>query len=81
MPEFQEATLRKNTLASGSSSCAAAAASHRLGLVDNDITVHMPGGTLRIEIAPDGQIHMTGPVEGTFQGQFHADLRKKLSQQ
>jgi len=66
------------TLASGSSSCAAAAASHRLGLVDNDITVHMPGGTLRIEIAGDGQIHMTGPVEGTFEGNFHSDLLKKI---
>ena len=59
------------TLASGSSSCAAAAASHRLGLVDNDVTVHMPGGTLHIEIADDGQIRMTGPVEGTFEGSFH----------
>lgn len=67
------------TLASGSSSCAAAAASHRLGLVDNDITVHMPGGTLHIEIADDGQIRMTGPVEGTFEGCFHANLLKRLS--
>jgi diaminopimelate epimerase len=67
------------TLASGSSSCAAAAASHRLGFVDNDITVHMPGGTLRIELVADGQIHMTGPVEGTFEGRFHEDLRKKIS--
>jgi diaminopimelate epimerase len=68
------------TLASGSSSCAAAAASHRLGFVDNDVTVHMPGGTLRIEIGEDGQIHMTGPVEGTFEGQFHPDLRRKISE-
>ncbi len=68
------------TLASGSSSCAAAAASHRLGLVDNDVTVHMPGGTLHIEIADDGRIHMTGPVEGTFEGNFHSDLMKRLSQ-
>jgi diaminopimelate epimerase len=66
------------TLASGSSSCAAAAATHRLGLVDNDVTVHMPGGELQIEIAPDGQIRMTGPVEGTFEGRFHADLRSKI---
>jgi diaminopimelate epimerase len=66
------------TLASGSSSCAAAAAVHRLGLVDNDVTVHMPGGALQIEIAEDGQIHMTGPVEGTFEGSFHPDLRKKI---
>lgn len=67
------------TLASGSSSCAAAAASHRLGLVDNDVTVHMPGGTLHIEIADDGQIHMTGPVEGTFEGCFHQDLIERIS--
>jgi diaminopimelate epimerase len=66
------------TLASGSSSCAAAAASHRLGFVDNDVTVHMPGGTLQIEIADDGRIHMTGPVEGTFEGCFHPDLEEKI---
>jgi diaminopimelate epimerase len=67
------------TLASGSSSCAAAAASHRLGFVDNDVTVHMPGGTLRIEIGNDGQIHMTGPVEGTFEGRFHPDLQRRIA--
>ncbi len=67
------------TLASGSSSCAAAAASHKLGFVDHDITVHMPGGTLRIEIGDDGQIHMTGPVEGTFEGRFHPDLQIRIT--
>ena len=66
------------TLASGSSSCAAAAASHRLGLVDNDVPVHMPGGTLHIEIAHDGRLHMTGPAEGTFEGNFHQDLLKRI---
>ena len=45
--------------------------------MDNDITVHMPGGELRIEIATDGRIHMTGPVEGTFEGRFHTDRRRK----
>jgi diaminopimelate epimerase len=67
------------TLASGSSSCAAAAATHRLGLVDNHITVHMPGGELLIEIADDGMVSMTGPVEGTFEGRFHPDLEKRLA--
>ena len=43
-------------------SAAAAAVAHRLGLVDNDITVRMPGGTIRIEIAPDFSIRMEGPV-------------------
>jgi diaminopimelate epimerase len=50
------------TLASGSSSSAAAAVAHRLGLVDNDITVRMPGGTIRIEIAHDYSVRMEGPV-------------------
>jgi len=38
----------------------------------------MPGGTLHIEIADDGQIHMTGPVEGTFEGCFHKDLLERI---
>lgn len=50
------------TLASGSSSCAAASAAFRLGLVDRDIAVHMPGGTLQIEIQPDESVYMTGTV-------------------
>jgi diaminopimelate epimerase len=48
------------TLASGSSSCAAASAAHRLGLVDDSITVHMPGGTLTIEITAENTVYMTG---------------------
>jgi diaminopimelate epimerase len=66
------------TLASGSSSCAAAAAAHKLGLVANRINVKMPGGTLLVEIAKDREIFMTGAVEGVFTGCFHADLKKKL---
>lgn len=50
------------TLASGSSSCAAASAAYRLGLVDRNITVHMPGGTLQIEIQQDESVYMTGTV-------------------
>jgi len=67
------------TLASGSSSCAAAGAAHGLGLVDDKINVKMPGGTLLVEIAEDGQILMTGPVEGVFEGRFHPDMIEKLN--
>ena len=67
------------TLASGSSSCAAAGAAHGLGLVDDKINVKMPGGTLLVEIAEDGQILMTGPVEGVFEGCFHPDMIEKLN--
>lgn len=50
------------TLASGSSSSAAAAVARRLGLVDPDVTVLMPGGNLKIHIADDYGITMTGPA-------------------
>jgi len=67
------------TLASGSSSCAAAAAAHKLGLVDRKINVKMPGGNLFIEIDDNGEICMTGPVEGVCEGRFHRDLIEKIS--
>lgn len=62
------------TLASGSSSCAAAGAAHRLGLVDDKVTVKMPGGNLFVEIGKDYLVHLTGEVEGVFEGCFHPDF-------
>lgn len=50
------------TLSSGTSSCAAAAVSHRLGLVDADVAVHMPGGVINIQLGNDYDIQMQGPV-------------------
>jgi diaminopimelate epimerase len=66
------------TLASGSSSCAAAGAAYRLGLVDNRINVKMPGGTLFVEICDNNEIYLTGEVEGVFDGRFHTDLEQKI---
>ena len=62
------------TPASGSS-CAAAAACHRLGLVDEKVNVEMPGGPLDIEFTPEGHILMTGPVQPVFQGFLHPDWK------
>ncbi len=50
------------TLASGSSSSAAAAVAHKLGLCGPDITVHMEGGDISIKIAPDFSVTMSGPA-------------------
>lgn len=50
------------TLASGSSSSAAAAVARKLGHCDRDIRVHMPGGTLTITVEDDYSVEMTGPV-------------------
>ena len=62
------------TLASGSSSSAAAAVVYRLGLCDPTVTVEMPGGELAITITPDFAVTMTGPVTGVAQGTLAADL-------
>lgn len=56
------------TLASGSSSSAAAAVAHRLGLCDREITVHMPGGELQIQLSEDFSVKMTGPVVKVCEG-------------
>ncbi len=66
------------TLASGSSSCAAANAAYKLGKVDNKINVHMPGGVIKVEINTNGHVLMTGPVTGVSKGYFSEDLWKKL---
>ena len=50
------------TLASGSSSCAAASVAHKLGLCENKITVLMPGGQIYITVNEDYSISMRGPV-------------------
>ena len=66
------------TLASGSSSSAAAAVAHRLGLCDQEITVHMPGGRIEIEISADYEISMTGSVTrvatGTIDPEMFAEI-------
>jgi diaminopimelate epimerase len=56
------------TLASGSSSSAAAAVAYRLGLCDRDITVHMPGGELLIQLTEGFAVTMTGPVVKVCEG-------------
>ncbi len=57
------------TMASGSSSSAAGAVARRLGLCDDKITVHMPGGAIHLVIADDYAVTMSGPAikicEGT----------------
>lgn len=62
------------TLASGSSSSAAAAVAHRLGLVGRNVTVHMPGGQIGIEIGHKYEIQMTGPVTRVAEGTMDAEM-------
>jgi diaminopimelate epimerase len=62
------------TLASGSSSCAAAAVAHRLGLCDPQIAVHMPGGVITTSIRGDNTVTMTGSVTKICEGVLSAEL-------
>lgn len=52
------------TLASGSSSCAVAAAGVRTGRLDaGDVAVIMPGGRLDVRVQEDWELHLLGPVQ------------------
>ena len=62
------------TLASGSSSSAAAAVAHRLGLCGDHITVHMPGGELDIRLSADFSVLMTGPVTKIAEGTLSPEM-------
>jgi diaminopimelate epimerase len=62
------------TLASGSSSSAAAAVAHKLGRCDREIAVHMPGGIIEIEIGDDFAIRMTGAVTKVLEGTMNAEM-------
>jgi len=62
------------TLASGSSSSAAAAVAHKLGLVDHHISVHCPGGIIQIEIREGYDILMTGGVTKVAEGVISPEM-------
>ena len=51
------------TLASGSSAVAAFSVARRMGWIDEQATVQMPGGELAVEQRADGGLLQTGPVE------------------
>jgi diaminopimelate epimerase len=66
------------TLASGTSSCAAAAVACRLGLCHSPVTVHMPGGALEVRVDEDFHLEMEGPVSAVCQGDFAPELLREL---
>ncbi|QSX08753.1 hypothetical protein J0B03_01280 [Alkalibacter rhizosphaerae] len=63
------------TLACGTGSCAAAALLHKKGLVNDTVTVHIPGGVLTIELGDT--VIMTGPAVWVFDGSTEADKEEK----
>lgn len=66
------------TLASGSSSCAAASVARQLGLVEGLVEVRMPGGTLQLDLSEDSVL-MTGPAVCVMEGRFAPAMASKLN--
>lgn len=62
------------TLASGSSSSAAAAVAYKLGLVGRNVSVHCPGGLIQIEIGDGFAIRMTGGVTKVSEGVMDPEM-------
>ena len=67
------------TLASGSSSCAVAAACRKNGLVDERVTIEMPGGELTIEVGKDWDLRMRGPAEEVCTGTISPELLQAIA--
>jgi len=65
------------TLASGSSSTAAAAVARKLGLCDSNIAVHMPGGQIEIQFDNDFVATMTGSVTKICEGTIADEMFDK----
>ena len=58
------------TLASGTSASAVAAALMREGLVDDAVTILMPGGELRIRKSPQGDLVQQGPAQRVYRAEI-----------
>lgn len=60
------------TMACGTGACAsvAAAIKHKYCPFDEEISVILDGGTLKIKISPDYSVTMTGPAELIYEGEY-----------
>ena len=58
------------TLACGTGACATVVAARLNGLVDDDVTVELPGGDLRVSWPGEGEVVMEGPVARVFEGHW-----------
>lgn len=58
------------TFACGTGACAAVVASGLNGYTDENVTVKLPGGKLKIEWGKDNHIYMQGPAKTVYEGQI-----------
>ena len=65
------------TFACGSGACATAVALHGAGRVGRKVDIDLRGGTLTIELTPDGRVLMTGPAVEVFRGEWPNSARPR----
>ena len=58
------------TQACGSGACAAMVACHRRGLIDDDVTVSLPGGDLFVSWSGAGSVCLKGPATRVYDGKI-----------
>jgi diaminopimelate epimerase len=58
------------TLACGSGACAVAVIAKLHGYTDNNVDIKLPGGHLSVEWAGKGEVHLSGPAEIVFSGEW-----------
>lgn len=68
------------TLASGSSACAVSCVLVKRGLVKSDLTIRMPGGSLKIQVDKEWNIRMTGEVREIAQGVLSNEILEDIAE-
>ncbi len=62
------------TLACGTGACAATVVGRQMGLLDDRVSVELPGGSLSIAWEGEGHpVYMTGPATSVFDGEINLD--------
>ena len=58
------------TLSCGTGACAIAVAARLHGYVDDKVDIILPGGTLTVDWDGAGEVHLSGPAELVFEGEW-----------
>jgi len=63
------------TFACGSGACAVGFTLASKGLTERSVRIDLLGGTLQIDVSPDGRVRMTGPAVEVFSGEYPASAK------
>ncbi|MFZ2959246.1 MAG: diaminopimelate epimerase [Candidatus Ozemobacteraceae bacterium] len=67
------------TDACGTGAAAVCAAGVREGRLQTPVTIHMPGGSLQVDVDSQGHVALTGTVHETVHGELSLDFLRRLS--